>query len=169
MVSEASSASSKTAPRWAVLDGRGSHQLARPRGGQMTAPGRFRRCSHPMWDGCRLVWSQLIGLFRARATLEAENLVLRQQIIVLRRTAPKRLSLGGFDRLIFVTLYPLFADVRSALAIVRPETVIRWHRAGFLAYWRWKSRPRWGRPSTASSGAGSRRICRCRRPPNTSW
>jgi hypothetical protein len=69
-----------------------------------------------MLDGCRLIWSLLIGLFRSRATLEAENLVLRQQIIVLRRTAPTRLSFNGFDRLIFVTLYQLFPDVRSALA-----------------------------------------------------
>jgi hypothetical protein len=99
-----------------------------------------------MLDGCRLIWSLLIGLFRSRATLEAENLVLRQQIIVLRRTAPKRLSLNSFDRLIFVTFYQLFPDVRSALAIVSSETVVRWHRAGFRAYWRWKSRPRWGRP-----------------------
>src|SRR4029079_11918529 len=99
-----------------------------------------------MFDGCRLIWSLLIGVFRSRATLEAENLVLRQQIIVLRRTAPNRLSLRGFDRLIFATLYRLFPDVRSALTIVRPETVVRWHRAGFRTYWRWKSRPRWGRP-----------------------
>src|SRR5262245_61052549 len=69
-----------------------------------------------MLDGCRLIWSLLIGLFRSRATLEAENLVLRQQIVVLRRTAPKRLSLSGFDRLIFVALYQLFPDARSALA-----------------------------------------------------
>ena len=78
-----------------------------------------------MFDGCRLIWSLLIGVFRSRATLEAENLVLRQQIIVLRRTAPNRLSLRGFDRLIFATLYRLFPDVRSALTIVRPETVVR--------------------------------------------
>jgi hypothetical protein len=95
-----------------------------------------------MLDGCRLIWSLLIGLFRSRATLEAENLALRQQIIVLRRTAPTRLSFSGFDRLIFVTLYQLFPDVRFALAIVSPETVVRWHRAGFRAYWRWKSGPR---------------------------
>jgi hypothetical protein len=99
-----------------------------------------------MWDGCRVIWSLLIGLFRSRATLEAENLVLRQQILVLRRTAPKRLSFNALDRLIFVGLYRLFPVVRSALAVVRPETVVRWHRAGFRAYWRWKSRPRSGRP-----------------------
>ena len=74
--------------------------------------------------------------------LEAENLALRQQIIVLRRTAPKRLCFNAFDRLILVGLYRLFPDVRDALAVVRPETVVRWHRAGFRSYWRWKSRPR---------------------------
>ena len=100
-----------------------------------------------MWDACRLLWSLLIGLFRSRASLEAENLALRQQIIVLRRTAPKRLSFNALDRLIFVGLLRLFPDTRHALAIVRPETVIRWHRAGFRAYWRWRSRPRRGRPT----------------------
>ena len=54
--------------------------------------------------------------------------------------------LKTLDVLVLVGLYRLFPEVRSALAIVRPETVIRWHRAGFRAYWRWKSRPRWGRP-----------------------
>jgi len=94
-----------------------------------------------------LLWSLLLGLFRSRASLEAENLALRQQIIVLRRTAPKRLSFNALDRLIFVGLHRLFPDTRHALAVVRPETVIRWHRAGFRAYWRWRSKPRRGRPS----------------------
>ena len=58
-----------------------------------------------MWDACRLLWSLLIGLFRSRASLEAENLALRQQIIVLRRTASKRLSFNALDRLIFVGLH----------------------------------------------------------------
>ena len=100
-----------------------------------------------MWDVCKLAWWLLIGLFRSRASLEAENLALRQQIIILRRTAPKRLCFNRFDRLIFVSLYRLFPDLRDALAVVRPETVIRWHRAGFRAYWRWRSRPRRGRPT----------------------
>ena len=99
-----------------------------------------------MWDAWKLLWSLLIGLFRSRASLEAENLILRQQIIVLRRTARKRLCFSAFDRLIFVSLSRLLPDVRNALAVVRPETVIRWHRAGFRAYWRWRSRPRRGRP-----------------------
>jgi hypothetical protein len=50
-----------------------------------------------MWDACKLLWSLFIGLFRSRVSLEAEILMLRQQIIVLRRTAPKRLSFNGFD------------------------------------------------------------------------
>ncbi len=120
----------------------------------------------PMLDGCRLIWSLLFGLFRSRATLEAENLVLRQQIIVLRRTAPKRLTLSGFDRLIFVTLYQLFPDVRSALSIVSPETVVRWHRADFRAYWRWKSRRRWGRPKVPLE---IRQLIREMSLPNPLW
>jgi hypothetical protein len=100
-----------------------------------------------MWDACKLLWSLFLGLFRPRASLEAENLALRQQIIVLQRTAPKRLRFNTFDRLIFVGLYRLFPDFRDALAVVSPETVIRWHRAGFRAYWRWRSRPRRGRPT----------------------
>jgi hypothetical protein len=99
-----------------------------------------------MWDFCRLTWWALVGLFRSSRALEAENLVLRQQINVLRRTAPKRLLLCSIDRFILVGLYRLFPDARGALTIVKPDTVIRWHRAGFRAYWRWKSITRKGRP-----------------------
>src|SRR5712671_5670712 len=84
---------------------------------------------------------------RARATLEAEIWVLRQQINVLRRAAPRRQSFGIFDRLIFVGLYRLFPKACDALAIVKPDTIMRWHRAGFRAYWRWKSRRHGGRPT----------------------
>src|SRR5260370_33279347 len=84
---------------------------------------------------------------RARATLEAEIWVLRQQINVLRRAAPERQFFGIFDRLIFVSLYRLFPKACDALAIVKPDTIIPWHRAGFRAYWRWKSRRRGGRPN----------------------
>ena len=84
-----------------------------------------------MRDLCRLIWCGLIGFFRSRASLEAEILVLRHQLNVLRRKSPKRPTFGNIDRLIFAGLYSLAPNVRSALAIVRPETVIRWHRAGF--------------------------------------
>lgn len=88
-----------------------------------------------------------VDLFRSRAALEAEIWTLRQQINVLRRTAPEKLSFGAIDRLIFVGLYRLFLKVCDALAIVKPDTIVRWHRAGFRSYWRWKSRPRGGRPT----------------------
>ena len=96
-----------------------------------------------------LIWSGFVRLLRSRSALTAENLVLRQQINVLRRSAPKRLCFRGMDRLIFVGLHRLFPDVRSALAIVQPNTLVRWHRSGFRAYWRWKSRSRNGRPKVA--------------------
>ena len=100
-----------------------------------------------MRDVFRLIWWALIALVRSRGRLQAENLVLRQQINVLLRTRPKRLALSRTDRLIFVGLYRLFPDVRAALAIVKPDTMIRWHRLGFRAYWRWKSRSCGGRPT----------------------
>jgi hypothetical protein len=87
----------------------------------------------------------VVDLFRSRAALEAEILTLRQQINVLRRTAPKKQAFSSIDRLIFVGLYRL--GVRDALAIVKPETVVKWHRAGFRLYWRWKSTARVGRPT----------------------
>src|SRR6266851_7053762 len=99
-----------------------------------------------MADVLILLWSALTGLFRSRARLEAEILVLRQQINVLRRQSSKRFSFGNFDRLVFVGLYRLVPGIVDALAIIRPETVIRWHRAGFRSFWRWKSRRRGGRP-----------------------
>jgi len=71
---------------------------------------------------------------RSRARLEAKKLVLRQQINVLGRRLPKRVRLTNWDRLLFVWLYRFFPSVLSAIRIVRPETVIRWHRIGFRAY-----------------------------------
>jgi transposase InsO family protein len=89
----------------------------------------------------------VVDLIRSRAALEAEIWTLRQQINVLRRTAPKRVSFRVFDRLVFVGLYRLFPNICDALAIVKPDTIVRWHRAGFRSYWRWKSRPGGGRPT----------------------
>src|SRR6202048_2710110 len=100
-----------------------------------------------MRDLCRLIGWMVVDLIRSRAALEAEIWTLRQQINVLRRTAPKKPSFSAIDRLVFVGLYRLFPNVRKALAIVKPETIVRWHRAGFRSYWRWKSRPRGGRPT----------------------
>ena len=107
-----------------------------------------------MSDLCRLIWCTLIGPFRPRAAVEAENLVLRHQLNVLRRKAPKRLAFGNVDRLVFTALYRVAPGVLDALKILKPQTVIRWHRAGFRAYWRWKSRGRGGRPKTAADIRG---------------
>src|SRR6202035_2297281 len=86
-------------------------------------------------------------LLRSRVALEAEILVLRQQINVLRRASSKRPPFISIDRLILGGICRLFPKMYDALAIVRPDTVIRWHRAGFRSYWRWKSRRRCGRPT----------------------
>ena len=77
-------------------------------------------------------------------------LVLRQQIIVLRRAGRARLTFSAMDRFVLGWLCALFPGARSALSIVQPETVLRWHRAGFRAYWRWKSRRRVGRPAVSA-------------------
>ena len=99
-----------------------------------------------MCNLCRLIWDTLVGRFQSRASLEAENVALRHQLNILRRQSPKKPMLSNTDRLVFVGLYGLVPGVLSALAIVRPETVIRWHRAGFRLYWRWKSKSHGGRP-----------------------
>ena len=78
--------------------------------------------------------------------LEAENLILRQQLAVLRRRSAARVRLWSIDRLLTVWLYRLYPSLLDAVIIVQPETVIRWHRRGFRAYWHWKSRHVGGRP-----------------------
>jgi hypothetical protein len=97
-------------------------------------------------------WSRL----KSRASLETETLVLRQQVIVLSRKSRSRVRLRNIDRLIFVWLYRFLPSILNSIVIVKPETVIRWHRRGFRAYWRWRSRRRGGRPridGERSSGA----------------
>ena len=103
-----------------------------------------------MTDLLKLILGVLASLVRSRARLEAENLVLRQQINVLRRRMPKRPHLNNTDRFLFVWLYRCFPSILQALAIVRPETIIRFHRAGFRAYWRWRSRNPVGRPKVTA-------------------
>ena len=102
-----------------------------------------------MREACSLIWTALVGLFRSRASLAAETLVLRHQINILRRHSSKRPTFRTADRLIFAGLYRWAPTVLNALAIVTPETVIRWHRAGFRSYWRWKSRRVGGRSTVA--------------------
>jgi len=82
----------------------------------------------------------LPSILRSRAALELENLALRHQICVLQRSAAKRLKLTSGDRFLWICLSRLWRDWRSVLAIVKPETVLAWHRAGFRLFWTWKMR-----------------------------
>src|SRR6267378_8664047 len=108
----------------------------------------------------------LVSPFRTRARLEAEIVMLRHQLNVLRRRVPSKPRLTVADRLIFVWLYRLFPSVLSALSVIEPETVIRWHRMGFRLYWRWKSRSRGGRPQIPGE---IRRLIREKSLANRLW
>src|ERR1700745_2084278 len=88
----------------------------------------------------------LCDCFRPRQQLAAGTLLLRHQLNILQQRAPRRSHLRWADRALFIWLYRRCPGILNAITIVRPETVVRWHRMGFAAYWRWKSRPRGGRP-----------------------
>jgi hypothetical protein len=88
----------------------------------------------------------LASPFKSKLRLQAENAVLRHQLIVLRRRRPGRVRLANNDRWFLIQLYRWFPSILQVLTIIRPETLLRWHRAGFRGYWRWKSRPLGGRP-----------------------
>jgi hypothetical protein len=80
----------------------------------------------------------VVSPFKTKARLEAEIVLLRHQLNVLRRRVPSTAKLVVADRLLFVWFYRLFPSVLNAVTIVQPETIIRWHRTGFRLYWRWK-------------------------------
>src|SRR3954465_128895 len=103
----------------------------------------------PMGDLLDLVRWILVGLFRSRTSLRAENLALRHQLDVLHRRSPKRPVLSAFDRVVFICFYRIAPRILDAFTIVEPETVLRWHRAGFRLFWRWKSRRGAGRPQVS--------------------
>jgi hypothetical protein len=99
-----------------------------------------------MADLVTLLWEFVLDCLRSAEQLRAENAALRHQLNILRRKAPKRPKLSNSDRALFVWLYRICPNIAGAVTIIRPETVIGWHRAGFRAWWRWKSRNRGGRP-----------------------
>jgi hypothetical protein len=84
-----------------------------------------------MGDLLKLIWYAVAGPFRSRAALQTEVLALRHQLNALRRMAPKRVAVSNIDRLVFAGLYHLAPEVLDAVKILKPETIIRWHRAGF--------------------------------------
>src|SRR6266481_2428114 len=100
----------------------------------------------------------LASPFKSKSRLEAENAALRHQLVVLQRRARGRVHLTNGDRLFLVHLYRWFPSVLKAITIIRPETLVRWHRAGFRRYWRWKSRSLGGRMSAENPLWGAPRI-----------
>ena len=101
--------------------------------------------------GMITILSALVSLLsfrvRSRASLELELVALRHQVTVLRRRRPGRARLFCADRLLWVWLYRIWPQILNAMVLVKPATVIQWHRNGFRLYWRWPSGPRHsGRP-----------------------
>src|ERR1700748_3878288 len=99
----------------------------------------------------------LASPFKSKVRLEAENAVLRHQLVVLRGRVHGPLPLTNQDRLRLIQLYRWFPSILQVLTIIRPETLVRWHRAGFRCYWRWKSRPVGGWPQIEAG------LCACMR------
>src|SRR5215467_7498339 len=102
-------------------------------------------------SGTMIAIFQLLGmfvanLFRSRRQLDVENLFVRHQLNIALRRAPCRLQLRGSDRALLVWMTWLWPNLLGLSRVVRPDTILRWHRAGFRTYWRWKSRGRPGRP-----------------------
>jgi transposase InsO family protein len=105
-------------------------------------------------------------LFKSRRRLEAENLFLRHQLNIVMRRAPNRAQLRRSDRALLVWMTRLMPSPLDLSQIVRPETILRWHRAGFRAYWRWKSRGQIGRPTIDRE---RRELIRMMRRENSLW
>jgi putative transposase len=103
---------------------------------------------------------------RSRVALELEILALRHQLQVLQRTRPRRLRLAKADRWLWVVLSRFWTEWRTALVIVKPETVVAWHRQGFRLWWTWKSRRRMGRPTVP---ADVRALIRTMAQANPRW
>jgi hypothetical protein len=105
-------------------------------------------------------------LFKSRCLLEAENLFLRHQLSIALRRAPPRLRLRGGDGALLVWMTRLRPGLLGMAQVVQPETILRWHRAGFKAFWRWKSRKRAGRPKI---DRGLRDLIRRMSKENQQW
>jgi hypothetical protein len=108
----------------------------------------------------------LLSPFRPISRLEAENAALRRQLIVLQRQVLGRVQFTNSDRLFFLQLYRWFPSIVEAMTTIRPETLVRWHRAGFRHYWRWKSQSLGGRPPI---DAGLRALIRQMSIENVLW
>src|SRR5271169_1698920 len=105
-----------------------------------------RTSSRSMLTILRMLLIFVACLFKSRSRLEAENLFLRHQLNIALRRARPRLRLRGGDRVLLVWMVRLWPSLLGMAKVVQPETILRWHRSGFKAFWRWKSRNRAGRP-----------------------
>ena len=114
----------------------------------------------------RLLLAQVLFSLKSRAELQAENFALRHQIEILKRSAPKRLTLKKMDRLIFIWLLRIWPRSKRLVHIVHPKTLVRWHREGFRYYWRWRSRRPLGRPRVSNE---IRALVRQMRVQNPLW
>ena len=108
----------------------------------------------------------IVNLFKSRCRLEAESLFLRHQLSIALRRTPPRVRLRGSDRALMVWMTRLWPSLLGAAQVVQPETILRWHRAGFKAFWRWKSRKRAGRPKIER---GLRDLIRRMSKENPKW
>jgi hypothetical protein len=100
-----------------------------------------------MLEIIHLLGSYVADLFKSRHRLEIENLFLRHQLNIALRRAPQRIRLRGSDRALLVWMTRLWPGLLGLARVVQPDTILRWHRTGFRAYWRWKSQGLAGRPS----------------------
>ena len=103
---------------------------------------------------------------RPQGQLAAENAALKRQLAILQRKQRGRVRLTNSDRLFFVLLYRWFPSILKSMTVIKPETLVRWHRAGFRRYWRWKSRNLGGRPPIS---AELRALIRRMSLENTLW
>ena len=108
----------------------------------------------------------IVDSFKSRRRLEAENLFLRHQLNIALRRVPSRLRMDGSDRALLVWMTRLWPSLVGQVQVVQPETILRWHRAGFKAFWRWKSRRRAGRPKI---DRGLRELIRRMSSENPIW
>src|SRR5215470_2458013 len=109
--------------------------------------------------------SLLAFRFRSRASLELKLIALQHQLAVLRRQRPGRPQLSSFDRLLWVWLYRIWPQIIDAMVLVKPATVVQWHRKGVRFYWRWRSR----RPGRPKIGTEIRALIRRMSKENPLW
>src|SRR5881296_3308361 len=144
MISSGNSFLAKDRSRWTLA---GGLSLLKTRLSQRSCVVRTDRLFGRSWsDGWELSLGHREARFARTASLALENLALRQQLAVWKARQP-RPRLTEMDRIFWILLSRLWTSWRDSVHVVRPETVVGWHRHGFRCYWAWKSRRRWGRPA----------------------